>query len=198
MHGILHKMCLPGLTPAAFLRNDLGFIPVKTFIHPYILVHTGTMYILVHTSSYQYILVHTCMNFHVLSSTSKFWSHCELGFRGSHRDEAMLPEPSERYVPVVKSALRVRWMRIWTPILARRMRNFSNQGPTQRKWNRQLVSFYTYVPVYTHMYSYVPLLNYFLWLVSWSFWRSHWSYMLWMVPWQPFAVSSGSLSSSWA
>jgi hypothetical protein len=43
-------------------------------------------------------------------------------------------------------------MRIWTPILARRMRNFQSQGPTQRKWNRQLVSFYMYA---TSIYWYV-------------------------------------------
>ena len=37
---------------------------------------------------------------------------------------------------------RVCWMKIWTPILARRMRNFSSHGPMQRKWHRQLVSFW--------------------------------------------------------
>ena len=47
-----------------------------------------------------------------------------------------LPEPDEKAVIEI----------------ARRMRNFSSQGPTQRKWKRQLLSFYKYILVCTRTY----------------------------------------------
>ena len=64
---------------------------------------------------YQYVLV----------CTSKYWNHSQIGFHGTHCDEAMLPGRSERYEPVLESELD----EDLDPILVRRMsihaKNFS-------------------------------------------------------------------------
>ena len=51
--------------------------------------------------------------------------------------------------------LSLRWMRIWTPILARRTRNILKQGPMQRKWKRQSVSLWMACLVHTSTYLYI-------------------------------------------
>ncbi len=79
------------------------YIPVYTVTYKYIPVHTSTyQYIPACTRTYWSILVHTGTYQYI---PEQFWNHCKIGFRGSHRDEAMLPGPSVRYIPVVESAL---------------------------------------------------------------------------------------------
>ncbi len=79
------------------------YIPVYSVTYKYIPVHTSTyQYIPACTCTYWFILVHTGTYQYI---PVQFWNHCEIGFCGSHSDEAMLPGESERYVPVVKSAL---------------------------------------------------------------------------------------------
>ena len=62
------------------------------------------MYMPVHTGTYLDVLVGTNTYHH---QECKYWIDCEIGFRGTNRNEAMPPGLSETYVPALESVLDV-------------------------------------------------------------------------------------------
>jgi hypothetical protein len=136
--------------------STYSYIPTRECVYQYILAHTCTyLHVPAHTCTYRYILVHTRTYKYIPVHTSTYLYR--LVCTGMYFLQNVNSEIIVKQVFVVRTAMRlcfqdrlkdmflwsrVPWMRIWTPILASKTRNFSSQGPTQRKWKRQLVSFW--------------------------------------------------------